>query len=152
MIRKSGKNITTTESEEELELNQFINNFLSRDIPFKDKILDSFLSDKLDPQSKIIIRGYDKKNDRILHEQSDNIGEVETSSKFLGCRFRKVKLQIRLETIDDINNLIKFLEYIRPCLGEDSDEQNINENRKRTLKKILNEPDNFPKINWNGGY
>lgn len=143
------KKIPITEEQEEIEINdlvEFVINHPCADKHLKKRRFKGFIEDKLDPKEKFVIRGYDDKNGRILHEESNNI----YSSHFLGQKFKKVKLQVRLEDEEDIVNLIKFLNFIKPCLNQ-TQEESINNNRNRALKDILDDDQSFviPKIKMN---
>jgi len=56
-----------------------------------------------------------------------------------GYNFDKIKMQIRLDDQTDIQNLMKFFEYIRPCMQQMDDEEKINRNRSMILKDIIND-------------
>lgn len=118
--------------DEEIELEDFVDTFF--DHPYREKYLDAFLRNKLDPREKIVIQGYDEYNDKIITDK------LTDNSNFIGRRLKKVKLQARLESERDVVNLINYLNNIIPALRSQSDEETINESRKKILKEILDEP------------
>ena len=99
--------------------------------------INKFLQKKLDPQRRFIISAYDKNNQLFVKEFND--ANSLDSTTFLGYNFDKIKMQIRLDDQTDIQNLMKFFEYIRPCMQRMDDEEKINRNRSRILNDIIND-------------
>jgi len=134
--------------DEELEIEEFVDNFLKKDMPFKDKYLKRFLMDKIDPRYKCVIKVFDENN--IVNEKKCN--DINHGiSQINGYCYKKIKLQIRLLDTTDIENLISFLVSIKPCLQDSTEEKRINQNRYEILDEILNGDDQFKtnvKINF----
>jgi len=130
--------------QEDTDLTRFVD-YLVSNIPNEKRTdknfliseITKFLQKKLDPQRRFIISAYDHNNQLFVKEFNDT--NNLDSSTFLGYNFDKIKMQIRLDDQTDIQNLMKFFEYIRPCMQQMDDEEKINRNRSMILKDIIND-------------
>jgi hypothetical protein len=130
---------TISVEEEEHELTTFLDFLDSKESNVKEHYMESFLRDKLDPMNKIVVSAYDRYNNSIIQIKTSDFRDLD--DKLTARSFQKLKLQIRLENIKDIENLIYFLQTIRFGLKEISDEEDINDKRLKILNDILNEPE-----------
>ena len=134
--------------QEQREIKNVLDIVLNKDYPHKDKYLEKFLMDKLDPKNKFVIRFIRENDDNVRTFESNSINSDLTSHELLkGIKYKKVKLQCRFETSNDIDELLKFLTLLKYQLEKLDEEEIINNKRKETLDDILNpkEP-NFPKL------
>lgn len=133
-----------TVGDEEHEIDWFLDFIDGKDSHIRKYYMEAFLRDKLDPSKKFIVSGYEhhihrnSKDRKIIQEETDRF---QDSNNFSGRNFEKFKLQIRLENSKDLENLFDFLQTIRPCLKQISDEEDINDKRKKILDDILKEPE-----------
>jgi len=139
--------------DEEIQIKDLIYKVLNTDIPFKDKYLEKVFLNILDPKNKFIVRGYCD-DGKIKHKESfdfRNINSMDYNVGFFGYNFSKLKLQIRLENDSDVIELMKFLQTILPSLSKktESEEESINNDRRRKLEKILYNYPDIPKIKLN---
>ena len=124
------------ENIDEIDIKEFVKRLNKTDQPFKDKSLEKFLMEKIDPKWKYVIKGFNDSN-RITERKGNDIEKMTTG--LLGYFFKKLKLQIRLESLSDIEDLMRFLTYIRPAFCDLSEEEIINRNREVILDDILND-------------
>jgi len=124
------------ENIDEIDIKEFVKRLNHIQQPFKDKSLEKFLTEKIDPKWKYVIKGFNDSN-RLTERKGNDIEKMTVG--LLGYFFKKLKLQIRIESLSDIDELIKFLTFMRPAFMDLSEEEIINRNREIILEDILND-------------
>ena len=120
--------------DDEIEIKDFVQKFIKQ--PNKHD-LESFLLEKIDPKHKYVVKLFDN-NNCVKERKINDLEKID--SDFYGSFYKKVKLQIRLEDKNDIDNLIDFLHVLRSGLNEFNEEFEINQHRFDVLREILENP------------
>ena len=125
--------------DEDIEIKDFVQKFLKQPNKYA---LESFLSEKIDPKHKCVVKLFDV-NNCVNERKINDISKI--NSNFYNTFYKKVKLQIRLEDTKDVDNLINFLYILKSGLKEFNEEFDINQHRFDVLKEIF-EDDNPSKL------
>ena len=97
--------------DDEIEIKDFVQKFIKQ--PNKHD-LESFLLEKIDPKHKYVVKLFDN-NNCVKERKINDLEKID--SDFYGSFYKKVKLQIRLEDKNDIDNLKRLADDVKRHLA-----------------------------------